>query len=57
MNRVAAVRRLVEIIAEAIRPRRPRRATRPTMAARRHRLERKNHRGRLKVLRGKVDEE
>ena len=57
MNRTAALRRLAEIIADAIRPRRPRRATGPTMAARRRRLERKNHRGRLKTLRGKVEEE
>ena len=56
MNRAEALRRLAAIIADAIRPRRPRHATRPTMAARRRRLERKNHRSRLKALRGKVEE-
>ena len=57
MNRVEALRRLTAIIAAAIRPRRPRHATRPTMAARRRRLERKNRRGRLKNLRARVEED
>jgi len=57
MNRAEALRRLAEIISDAIRPRRPRRATRPSMASRRRRLERKNHRGRLKTLRARVEED
>jgi len=56
-NRAEALRRLATIIADACRPRRLRRATRPTMASRRQRLERKNRRGRLKSLRGKVQED
>ena len=57
MNRAEALRRLAEIISNAIRPRRPRRATRPTMASRRRRLDLKNHRGRLKALRARVEED
>jgi ribosome-associated protein len=57
LNRADALRRLAEIIADACRPRHPRRATRPSMASRRQRLERKNRRSSLKALRGKVEED
>ncbi|MDR0477113.1 MAG: aminoacyl-tRNA hydrolase [Desulfobulbaceae bacterium] len=57
MNRAEALRRLAAIISDAIRPRRRRHATRPSIASRRRRLERKNHRGRLKALRARVEED
>jgi ribosome-associated protein len=50
-NREAARGRLVELIAQAARPPRRRKATRPKRAAREKRLEAKKLRGRVKVLR------
>ena len=50
-NREAARERLVELIARAARPPRPRKATRPRPAAREKRLETKKLRGRVKALR------
>ena len=50
-NREAARERLVELVARAARPPRPRKATRPRPAAREKRLETKKLRGRVKALR------
>jgi len=50
-NREAARERLVELIAQAARPPRGRKATRPRPAAREKRLEAKKLRGRVKALR------
>ena len=50
-NREAARERLVELIAQAARPPRRRKATKPRRAAREKRLEVKKLRGRVKVLR------
>jgi len=53
-NRAAALDRLRDIIRSAIVTRRKRIATKPSNGARRRRLEAKDKRGRLKVLRGRV---
>ncbi len=50
-NREDALERLVELLREAAIPPTPRRATRPTQAARRRRLEAKIQRGQVKKLR------
>ncbi len=50
-NRQAALERLRTLIAAAALPPRPRRATKPSKAAKRRRTDDKTHRGRLKVLR------
>jgi ribosome-associated protein len=50
-NRQDAVGRLSRLLAAARRPPRPRKATRPTDASRRRRLEAKKKRGRTKRLR------
>ena len=50
-NREAARERLVELIAQAARPPRRRKATKPRRAAREKRLEVKKLRGRVKALR------
>jgi ribosome-associated protein len=55
-NREAARQRLVELIAQAARPPKRRKATKPRAAARQRRLESKKARGRLKVLRRKGDD-
>ncbi len=55
-NRADAVERLVELIRRAAAPPpRPRRATRPSRAERRKRLDEKRKRGQVKRLRGRVD--
>ena len=53
MNRAAAVERLNALVAAAARAPKLRRATRPTMASKKRRLEGKIRRGRVKALRGK----
>jgi ribosome-associated protein len=53
-NRAEALERLVELIREAAIPPVPRRATKPTKASRRERLEGKKRRSGIKNLRGKV---
>ena len=53
MNRVEAVARLHQLVAEAARVPKVRRATRPTRASKKRRLEGKIRRGRIKALRGK----
>lgn len=55
-NREEAVRRLHELVRSVATPPRVRRATRPTLASRRRRLEGKSQRSALKVQRGKVVE-
>lgn len=54
-NRAAALDRLREIIRAVTMVRKKRRATRPSLASRQKRLDRKVKRGRLKRMRGKVD--
>lgn len=50
-NRAIARERLTEMLEEALRPRRKRRSTKPSRAARRRRLREKRHRGEIKRLR------
>ena len=52
-NRQAAVARLADVIREATRVQKPRKATRPSKAAKKKRLDAKSKRGDLKRLRGK----
>ena len=51
-NREAAIERLRELVADALRPRRPRRATGPTAASRESRIEAKRRRSETKRGRG-----
>lgn len=53
-NRESALERLEQLVKSVATPPKPRRATRPTRAAKRKRLEGKLHRGRIKALRGRV---
>jgi ribosome-associated protein len=53
-NRSEAVARLVSMVESATRPVKPRRATRPTRASQRRRVQRKVRHGQAKQLRGKV---
>ena len=53
-NRAEARAKLVELIARAATPPKPRKATKPTFASKRRRLESKIARARLKRTRGKV---
>ena len=55
-NREAARERLVALIRQAVRRPKKRRATRPTAAAREHRLQSKKRRSHIKKLRGGDDE-
>ena len=55
-NREAALERLRELIVPATSAPKKRVPTRPTRAARRKRLDEKTRRGRIKALRGKVDD-
>ena len=58
LNRDDAVGRLVALLAAAAGPPKPRRATRPTLASKQRRLEKKTQRGGVKRLRtGKPDME
>lgn len=54
-NREEAIKRLVELIQGAIAIQKPRKATKPSKAAKRRRLEAKTKRSQLKNSRGKVD--
>jgi ribosome-associated protein len=56
-NRTEALERLREIIRTATVVRRKRKATRPSLASRRKRLDRKTRHGRLKQLRGRVSDD
>ncbi|HEY9081129.1 alternative ribosome rescue aminoacyl-tRNA hydrolase ArfB [Magnetovibrio sp.] len=53
-NRADALERLVTLIREAAQPPKPRRATRPTMAAKQRRLEGKQKRADVKKTRARV---
>ena len=55
-NRVDAMERLQQLVARAAQEPEIRRPTRPTRASRLRRLEHKKQRGRIKALRGPVDE-
>ena len=57
MNREEALQRLYRMVEEASRAPKLRRATRPTQASRRKRLESKLHRGRIKQMRRGVRSE
>jgi ribosome-associated protein len=54
MNRQDALARLNELLASVAEPPRPRKATRPTRASKKRRLEGKAQRGEVKAARGKV---
>lgn len=53
-NREEAVERLASMLADALRPRKKRKPTRPPRAAKEKRLREKKHRGEVKRLRGPV---
>ena len=54
-NRELLKERFVSLLAEALRPRRQRKATRPTTASKRRRLDAKRKRSEAKRLRGRVE--
>ena len=56
MNRAEALRRLHELVDSVARPPRIRRATKPTHASKRRRLEGKRQRSQVKALRGSSGE-
>ncbi|MEO5671577.1 MAG: alternative ribosome rescue aminoacyl-tRNA hydrolase ArfB [Ramlibacter sp.] len=56
MNRAEALGRLQELVDSVAVPPRQRRPTKPTQASKRRRLEAKNLRSQVKVLRGRVDD-
>ena len=53
-NKELAVARFAELMAGALKPRKPRRKTRPTLASRQRRLDAKRSRSALKKSRGRV---
>jgi ribosome-associated protein len=55
-NRVDALARLNDLVAEVAKPTKIRRETRPTLGSKRRRLEGKSIRGQVKALRGKVQD-
>jgi ribosome-associated protein len=55
-NREDALERLAELIRNAGRTEKPRKATRPTRASQERRVDSKTRRGRIKSLRGKLDD-
>ena len=55
-NRELATARIVEQLQEAVKVRRPRRATKPTKASQERRLDEKKRRGQTKRLRRTLDE-
>ena len=57
MNRAEALGRLLGLVEDASRVPKTRKPTRPTRASKKRRLESKVRRGRIKVLRGKVEPE
>lgn len=54
-NREDGLKRLAELIRRALRPVKKRKATRPTRGSKEQRLDSKNRRSRVKVLRKKID--
>ena len=55
-NRIDALCRLNELVAEVAKPDKVRRVTRPTLGSNRRRLQGKTIRGQVKALRGKVQD-
>lgn len=55
-NRAEAMSRLLELVVRAAHVPKPRRATKPSKAAKKRRLEGKSRRGQIKALRGRVTE-
>lgn len=55
-NREDAIGRLVQLIQAATVVEKPRRPTRPTRASQKRRVDNKTQRGRIKALRGRVDD-
>lgn len=55
LNKEDALKRLKELILEAVRPVKTRRPTRPTKGSQRRRVDKKTKHGQTKALRGKVD--
>ncbi len=55
-NRAEALARLLEIVSSVATPPRARKATRPSKSAKARRVETKVQRGKVKALRGKVNE-
>lgn len=53
-NKEDALERLKELVLEAVKVQKVRRATRPSKSARRKRVDKKTQKGRTKALRGKV---
>jgi ribosome-associated protein len=56
MNRADALQRLQALVDAAAKPPRVRKATKPTLASKRRRLEGKTQRGQIKALRGRPNE-
>lgn len=56
MNRAEAMGRLQELVDSVAEPPRPRHPTKPTLASKRRRLEAKNLRSQVKVLRARVSD-
>ena len=54
LNKDDALKRLKELIQEAVKPVKARRPTKPSRAAKRKRLDKKTRKGKTKALRGKV---
>ncbi|SEN02451.1 alternative ribosome rescue aminoacyl-tRNA hydrolase ArfB [Halomonas caseinilytica] len=54
LNKEDALERLRELIQGAVRPRKTRKATRPTRGSQRRRVDKKVQKGKTKALRGKV---
>lgn len=55
LNKNDALERLREMILEAIKPQKARRATKPTRSSQKRRVDSKTKKGKTKALRGKVD--
>jgi ribosome-associated protein len=56
LNRRDVLQRLHELVNRAALPPRVRRATKPTLGSQRKRLESKTQRGRIKAMRGKIED-
>jgi len=54
LNKEDALDRLKELIQEAVKPQKTRRATKPTKGSQRRRVDSKTHKGKTKALRSKV---
>ncbi len=54
LNKEDALQRLKELIQEAVKTQKARRATRPTKGSQRRRVDKKTQKGKTKALRGKI---